>query len=71
MCACAFRGFYLWRCGTEVDADYAGNHYHIDACHLGGGHTPTDWVDEQEDYSRNEIVINWQGALVYLLAAVM
>lgn len=38
---------------------------------VGGGHTPTDWVDEQEDYSRNEIAINWQGALVYLLAAVM
>ena len=38
---------------------------------VGGGHTPTDWVDEQDDYSRNEIAINWQGALVYLLAAVL
>lgn len=38
---------------------------------VGGGHTPTDWVDEQDDYSRNEIAINWQGALVYLFAAVL
>lgn len=36
---------------------------------VGGGHTPTDWVDKEEDYSRNEIAINWQAALVYLLAA--
>ena len=36
---------------------------------VGGGHTPTDWVDDQEDYSRNEIAINWQAGLVYLLAA--
>lgn len=35
----AFRGFYLWRCGTAIDADYNGNHYHIDACHLGDGRT--------------------------------
>lgn len=38
---------------------------------VGGGHTATDWVDEQEDYSRNEIAINWQAALVYALAAVL
>lgn len=38
---------------------------------VGGGHTPTDWVDDQEDYSRNEIAINWQAGLVYLLAAVL
>ncbi len=37
---------------------------------VGGGHTATDWVDDQEDYARNEIAINWQAALVYLLAAV-
>lgn len=36
---------------------------------VGGGHTPTDWVDEQNDYSRNEIAINWQAGLVYLFAA--
>ena len=36
---------------------------------VGGGHSATDWVDEQEDYSRNEIAINWQAGLVYLLAA--
>ena len=38
---------------------------------VGGGHTPTDWVDDQEDYSRNEIAINWQASLVYLFAAVL
>ena len=28
---------------------------------VGGGHSATDWVDEQEDYERNEIAINWQA----------
>jgi endoglucanase len=36
---------------------------------VGGGHSATDWHDEQEDYRTNEIAINWQGALVYALAA--
>jgi endoglucanase len=36
---------------------------------VGGGHTATDWVDDEDDYSRNEIAINWQAALVYLLAS--
>lgn len=35
---------------------------------VGGGHSATDWVDEQESYSHNEIAINWQAALVYALA---
>lgn len=35
---------------------------------VGGGHTPTDWVDDQDDYARNEIAINWQAGLVYLFA---
>jgi endoglucanase len=30
---------------------------------------PTDWYDAQEDYKTNEIAINWNGALVYALAA--
>ncbi|WP_111307706.1 glycoside hydrolase family 9 protein [Confluentibacter sediminis] len=34
---------------------------------VGGGHTATDWIDDQESYSLNEIAINWQGALVYAL----
>lgn len=38
---------------------------------VGGGHTPTDWVDKEEDYSRNEIAINWQAGLVYLFAALL
>lgn len=36
---------------------------------VGGGHSATDWKDEEEDYRTNEIAINWQGALVYALAA--
>jgi endoglucanase len=35
---------------------------------VGGGHTATGWNDLQEDYRTNEIAINWQGALVYVLA---
>ena len=38
---------------------------------VGGGHSATDWVDEQDDYSRNEIAINWQAGLVYLLSAAL
>lgn len=34
---------------------------------VGGGHTATDWVDEEASYSHNEIAINWQAALVYAL----
>jgi endoglucanase len=30
---------------------------------------PTDWYDVQEDYKTNEIAINWNGALIYALAA--
>lgn len=36
---------------------------------VGGGRSATDWVDKQEDFSRNEIAINWQAGLVYALAA--
>nr|WP_321452675.1 glycoside hydrolase family 9 protein [uncultured Carboxylicivirga sp.] len=37
---------------------------------VGGGHTATDWVDEVASYSHNEIAINWQAGLVYLLSSV-
>lgn len=36
---------------------------------VGGGHKATDWIDKEESYATNEIAINWQGALVYALAA--
>ncbi|MBZ0258888.1 glycoside hydrolase family 9 protein [bacterium] len=36
---------------------------------VGGGQHSTDWVDDQESYQTNEIAINWNGALVYALAA--
>jgi hypothetical protein len=39
--------------------------------YLVGGPNPkaTDWKDEQGDYRTNEIAINWNGALIYALAA--
>jgi endoglucanase len=41
--------------------------------YLVGGPWPraTDWYDAQEDYKTNEIAINWNGALIYALAAVI
>lgn len=39
--------------------------------YLVGGPNPraADWHDEQDDYRTNEIAINWNGALIYALAA--
>jgi endoglucanase len=39
--------------------------------YLVGGPWPksTDWYDDYEDYRTNEIAINWNGALIYALAA--
>jgi endoglucanase len=36
---------------------------------VGGGSKATAWNDKQEDYTTNEIAINWQAGLVYALAA--
>ncbi len=36
---------------------------------VGGGQHATDWKDKQGSFQTNEIAINWQGALVYALAA--
>jgi endoglucanase len=36
---------------------------------VGGHPRATGWRDEQEDYRTNEIAINWNGALIYALAA--
>ena len=38
--------------------------------YLVGGPNPgaTDWDDEQSDFRTNEIAINWNGALIYVLA---
>jgi endoglucanase len=51
--------------GDSVDAPWPG--------YLVGGPwpKPTDWYDDQEDYRTNEIAINWNGALIYALAAVV
>lgn len=39
--------------------------------YLVGGANPkaTDWKDEEKDFRTNEIAINWNGALIYALAA--
>jgi endoglucanase len=39
--------------------------------YLVGGPWPAadDWRDDQNDYRTNEIAINWNGALIYALAA--
>jgi endoglucanase len=39
--------------------------------YLVGGPWPkaTDWYDHQDDFKTNEIAINWNGALIYALAA--
>ena len=36
----AMRAFYLWRCGTAVEADYNGKHFSHAACH-----TDDAWLD--------------------------
>lgn len=36
---------------------------------VGGDSKATAWNDKQEDYTTNEIAINWQAALAYALAA--
>lgn len=39
---------------------------------VGGPHPkPANWEDAQKDYRTNEIAINWNGALVYALAALL
>lgn len=38
---------------------------------VGGGHSAVDWVDKEESYSHNEIAINWQAPLVFVLAWVL
>lgn len=49
--------------GDMVSAPWPG--------YLVGGPNPkaTDWRDLQEDYRTNETAINWNGALIYALAA--
>jgi endoglucanase len=49
--------------GDQTEAPWPGN--------LVGGPWPTsgDWRDQQDDYRTNEIAINWNGALIYALAA--
>jgi endoglucanase len=39
--------------------------------YLVGGPWPTaiDWHDVQDDYETNEVAINWNGALIFALAA--
>jgi endoglucanase len=66
------RGMYLWRCGVEVSADYRGDHFHHDACHLedawldhvSGGHERRPGVGGWHDAGDyNKYVVN-AGATV-------
>ena len=36
---------------------------------VGGGHSYNGWQDVEASYETNEVAINWQGALVFALAA--
>jgi endoglucanase len=36
---------------------------------VGGGRSPTDWVDDESQYAVNEVAINWNAPLAYALAA--
>ena len=49
--------------GDKVDPPWPG--------YLVGGAWPkeTSWSDSEADYRTNEIAINWNGALIYALAA--
>jgi endoglucanase len=35
---------------------------------VGGGQSPTDWVDLEKSFQTNEIAINWNATLVFALA---
>lgn len=34
----AMDAFYLWRCGDAVEADYDGEHYATERCHIEDGY---------------------------------
>lgn len=52
------------RCSDSIVAPWPG--YLV-----GGGHTATNWIDQEASYATNEIAINWNAALVYALAMVI
>lgn len=53
------------RCGKEEDNNVPWPGYLV-----GGAHPKaTDWQDIQGDFRTNEIAINWNGSLIYALAA--
>ncbi len=47
------RAMYLWRCGTEVHADYAGHTYHYGPCHLDDA--STQYVGETGDKHKDGV----------------
>ncbi|HVS53302.1 MAG TPA: glycoside hydrolase family 9 protein [Opitutaceae bacterium] len=72
------RGFYLWRCGTAVEADWNGVHFAHAACHLddgwldeaGGGHVKLGGVGGWHDAGDyNKYVVNAGVSVGLLLAA--
>ncbi len=52
------RAMYLWRCGTAVDGDWHGTHFHHDACHLDDAWT--DFVNGRHE--RRASLGGWHDA---------
>src|SRR4029079_14375745 len=56
---CVFRAMYLWRCGAEVSAEFAGRHYAHAKCHLGDAYLT--YVGGSKDGHR-DAVGGWHDA---------
>jgi endoglucanase len=56
---CVFRAMYLWRCGTEVSAEFAGRHYEHAACHLDDAYL--NYVGGPKD-KRQDAIGGWHDA---------
>ncbi len=54
----ATRAMYLWRCGVAVSAEWRGDHFHHEACHLDDG-----WLDVVAgEHVRKASVGGWHDA---------
>ena len=56
----AMRAFYLWRCGMAVSADFGGQHYAAEACHLQDGYL--DYVDPERAGEIKDGTGGWHDA---------
>src|SRR6185369_12839518 len=58
---CVFRAMYLWRCGTEVSAEFAGRRYEHAACHLDDAYT--NYIGGAKDKDKHrDAVGGWHDA---------